>query len=158
MGYSLYLRRQRPIEAEELLHLAEVRDGALVYREIVLWPEQGQLEYRGGREEDVPLLLELAGKLGARLVGDDGEVYPLAPGEGVGQGPNLWNRAREWLAGRTPPKNSPYQVGDRVKDIISGRQGTVIGLLGGTLPKVRVRYDDGRETLRALEASGLDKL
>ena len=145
MSYSLYLRRPQPIRAEEL-------EGA---SELVLWLESGEVEYRGGREEDIPALLRLAEQLGAPLVGDDGEIYPLS------ENPPRPPRRRSWrerIREKLTPRNSPFQVGDRVRDLISGREGTVLELVGGPLPKVRVRYADGKETLRALESSGLEKI
>lgn len=158
MSYSLYLQRSKPIQGDELVDLSEDADGTFRWGELVLWLQDGQLEYRGGREADLPALLQLAERLGARLVGDDGETYPLPEAGGRPGGRSLWDRAQEWLAARIPPKNSPFQVGDSVRDIISGRQGTVLAVQGGHLPKVRVRYRDGKETLRSLESSGLEKI
>jgi hypothetical protein len=144
--------------------------------EVVFWLLDGNLVVKNPDRATITRLVELAARLDARVVGDDGEVYardgtwsnpdaetssrPTSPGRRSFLR-SMLGRARESarVAGARL-KGAPFRKGDRVRDIW-GNEGTVTGVEfvnGGALDIVIVRFDDGRELRLSLMAHGLDKL
>lgn len=160
MGYSLCISRaSSPIQPEELRCLGDLREDAFHYQGLEIWFREGELEAKGLTPEQLPPLLSLAEQLGAKLTGDDGEVYP--PGTQPTRGPlSLLQRLHHWWLKQTQPAPTdlPYQIGARFRDVISGQVVTVVGLEGGALPCLWIRYPDGRQQKRALAGNGLEPL
>lgn len=186
MGYDLHITRARswPQNASEEISAAEWL--AYVQRdpELSLFPENGPyftrwsgksnypdpwLDWSGGnihtKNSDAALLnkmVAIARELGARVQGDDGEIYRSAEVPPIYPKPSALDRVNNWFRALrpAPPVHeivSPFQAGDRVLDAFN-KEATVIEIAPRSnhgLGKVRVRYDDGREAAFMLAASGL---
>ena len=139
MAYELHLRRDPPIGREEWDAVAGPQLATFTR-----W-DGGEIVARPREEDDVALLVAAAGRLKARVEGDDGEAYP---------GPAA---RRPWIARwrklvdrvLTPLRPMPpcaYRVGDRVHDAIGRREGEVVALRPiGNGVRVVVRYPGGVE-------------
>jgi hypothetical protein len=115
-------------------------------------------------------MVSVAGQLGARVQGDEGESYPETGGPSPPPPPepakeSLIGRIAGWFGrgtavpgqGGAPAEFTP---GERVQDF-RGQPGTVLEVDPGAehgLGRLRVKFDDGRELSLALVAHGLTKV
>lgn len=155
MAYELHILRERPIaEAEwEALARADARLAALGR-----W-NQGEVTARPRDDADLERLLGAARELGGRLEGDDGERYP-GPAGGRRKWLALWRKLVDRVV--TPLRPLPpcaYRVGDRVRDGLGRREGTVVALrpLGNGV-RVVVRYQSGVEIATLVFGAGEHQL
>jgi len=143
--------------------------------EVALWLLDGNLVAKNPDRVTITWMVDLAARLGARVVGDDGEVYardgswshPEAETASTDAGSrrsffrSLLGRARTQMSvAGARLRGAPFRKGERVRDVW-GNEGTVTGIEfvnGGVLDVVIVRYDDGREVRRSLMAHGFDKV
>jgi hypothetical protein len=160
VGYELRIVRGRPLSEDEW-RACVAADREL---ELIGWfdSSDGAVVVKNPDEAVLAKLLAVAGHLGARVVGDDGEVY-AAPG--VPPRPpavSLGARLVAWLERLRPkppiaPVVLPFGAADRVRDLW-GREGTVVSIdltAEHGLGRVRVRFDDGVERTVAAAAHGL---
>ena len=144
--------------------------------EVVFWLLDGNLVVKNPDRATITRMVDLAARLDARVVGDDGEVYARdgtwsnPDAETSSQTPDrdrrsflrsFLGRARDTakVAGARL-RGAPFRTGDRVRDIW-GTVGTVTAIEfvnGGVLDIVIVRFDDGRERRLSLMAHGLEKI
>jgi hypothetical protein len=144
-------------------------------QDVAIWLLDGNLVAKNPDRSTITWLVDLASRLGARVVGDDGEIYAR---DGTWSHPeaetastdassrrsffrSLVGRARTQanVAGARL-RGAPFRKGDKVRDAW-GNVGTVIGIEfvnGGVLDILIVRYDDGREVRRSLMAHGFEKI
>jgi hypothetical protein len=153
---------------------SQVSDGQWVFaawkgEQGVLWWRAGEIVSKNPDELLIAKMVQIAGRLGATVQGDDGEIYredgsyvqPRSslppPRHGV------TTRIASWLQHRRTTRElqeaaPQFRVGDRVRDSF-GRPGTVVNVdrrASHGLGNVRVRFDDGRELSLAIIASGLE--
>jgi hypothetical protein len=192
MGYELHITRkanwvdedgpmislhewQRVIEEDEDLSpyedVGEEDRGKVAsyaeYEGALLW-DRGEVRSKNPDQALIIKMVALAATLGARVQGDDGEVY-RAGGTSFQLGspateskPGFVTHVRGWLrarrVGRELQQAAPaFVVGSRVRDSL-GYLGTVLEVdrrANGGLGRVVVRFDDGREQCVAYVASGL---
>jgi len=134
---------------------------------------QGEITTKNPEREVIQKAVQMAERLGAKVQGDDGEVYgpdgePLKE-EAVDQpppGPGLLSRIVGWFrhqhtvrqvqkSAKELRKTAPFKVGDRVCDIW-GAEGTVVEVDAKAnygMGRLRVRIDDGREVRTDLVGS-----
>jgi hypothetical protein len=193
VGYDLHVTRgeARPIaEAEwrsyvsgdpefDLTGAADVPtpEGALRYENpgLACWRSHpsGEIvwfDFRDGRivvknpdEPTIERMLIVARALGARVEGDDGEIYDSPGGTPRPPRVSLGARLRGWLAKRRPapgfePVQVPFAVGQRVRDF-RGHTGTVIAIdvaANHGLGRIEVRFDAGGEVTFAAVGHGLE--
>lgn len=185
MGYDLHITRRQDwsqtgndISAEEWLAYINT-DADLSLSDpgspcLARWSGKPQspdpwLEWHEGsiyaKNPDAALLnkmISIAQALGARVQGDDGEIYHSAKEPPVFPKPSFLSRLQIWMRSlRSTPHireiAPPFQVGDRVVDAFH-KETTVVEIdpkSNHGLGKVKVRYDDGREVTFSLGASGL---
>lgn len=146
-------------------------------REVVFWLLDGNLVARIVDKPVIATLVDIAGRLDARVVGDDGEIYAR---DGTWTNPEAESRSppaegsrrsffRSLFGRRTKPparaagarlQTPAFRPGDRVRDPW-GREATITGVEfvdGGALDMLIARYDDGREVRRSLMANEFEKL
>ena len=197
MGYELHITRRplwsddtgpiidepewrRIIEADPELSLdlqtrCVMSDGEFVFAEWKGEPDalgwyRGEIVTKNPDEPLITKMVQIAGRLGATVQGDDGEFYredassfqpraaaPRPPPPSFLEGIASWfrNRRTSRQLQRAAP---PFQVGDRVKNSWGGLA-TVVEVdrrANHGLGAVRVRFDDGREYKVAYVASGLE--
>jgi hypothetical protein len=113
----------------------------------------GRIVVKNPDQATIAKMVAIAESLGARVQGDDGELYgsaeqpPPPPAT-----PSLRGRLRAWISALSPraaaePVSLPFGVGDRVRNTL-GHVGTVLAVdvrANRGLGSVRVKYDDGRE-------------
>ena len=192
MGYTLHLTRAadwteseaHPLPLQEWLayvaaepSLQQDPDGHVTWTPapgaapLLLRWQAGRVDCEGADEALAEQLAAHARALGARVLGDEGEAYPLVPP--TEQEAETEQRRRRRLALRVrreqlryrvthlfrPPRHEAWlRPGARVREQ-SGERGTVLrvqpwAMHGGGL--VTVRYDDGRELTMAMFAHGLE--
>ena len=188
MGYDLHITRRkdwaktgRDITAEEWLAVVE-RDN-----ELSLFPEAGPYFARWSGDPKAPdpwldwykgsiytknpdealidKMVAIARVLRAEVQGDDGEIYHTGHEPPVHRQPSGLDRLRNWLRALRPVPTveqiePPFKAGDRVLDAFR-RETTVVEIdpkSNHGLGKVKVHYDDGREVIFMLAASGLSPL
>jgi hypothetical protein len=188
MGYDLHITRRKDwsttgndISADEWLAYVE-KDP-----ELSLWPTNGPHMVRwsgGGKHPELCLdwfqgniyaknpepalidkMIQIADALGAKVQGDDAEIYRNGQDTPIYPQPSTFDRLLNWLRARRPtrrvkPIRPPFEVGDRVLDAY-GKVATVIQIdpkSNNNLGKVMVRYEDGRELSFMLIASGLSRI
>lgn len=123
---------------------------------------QGNIYTKNPNAALIDKMVQIADALGARVQGDDGEIYRNGHDAPDYPKASAFERLRNWLRVRnsTPaakPIKPAFQVGDRVLDVY-GKTATVAEIdpkSNRNLGKVTVRYDDGRELSFMLAASGL---
>jgi hypothetical protein len=154
---------------------AETPDGVLRYenRGLAVWRhpsgEKVWFDFRRGRvvvknpdEATIEKMVAVARRLGARVVGDDGETYAGGGQPPTPAKPSLSARISGWFQGLLPvrPPNiplPPFGVGARVRDGV-GSEGVVIAIEPQQMHgfgSIVVRFDDGRELAFAMFAHGL---
>ena len=122
----------------------------------------GRVVVKNPDEPTIAKMIAVASQLGARVVGDEGEVYERA---GVPARPATlsWReRVSSWFERLRPAQplghaQLPFGVGDRVRDS-SGREAVVVAIdlqADHGMGRVEVRCDDGRELMFAAIAHGL---
>ena len=154
-------------------------EGSLRYENpgLVRWtghPDQEEVwfDFRDGHvvvknpdEATIARMIAVAGRLGARVLGDDGETY-----ESPGMPPKpasapLSTRiaslfSRLWPRPAPSAPLPPFGVGDRVRDGMNGL-GTVVAMDARAmhgLGTIQVRFDDGRELSYAMLAHDLTQV
>lgn len=151
-------------------HFATCRRAAEPEEQWLDWSD-GNLHTKNPDRWFVCKMIEVASRLEARVVGDEGEEYTAETidrllGEAdaeVPADPLAWLRpVRRWIRGRLRRRAPiaeapPFKKGDRVRDLVIG-EGTVVHLdrkaeLGAG--RVRVRFDNGHEVTYLLIAHGL---
>ena len=181
MGYDLHIVREGGIDLDvwlavvaadpDLTHEPSQGSGFASWRGLSTVPEPW-LDWSDGevftKNPDEPLIrkmAELAARLGARVEGDDGEVYrsdgtvASAAVATPRERPGLLSRIVEYFR-RPAPTNTPFRIGDRVRCPVRG-EGVVVSVDPAAehgLGRVTVRFSDGRVHQRSLAASGLDPL
>jgi hypothetical protein len=193
MGYDLHVTRGhgKPIaEAEwrayvagdpelDLTGVAETPtpDGILRYENpgLACWsghPSRAQVwfDFRRGQvvvknpdEPTIGKMLVVAHALGARVEGDEGEIYETPGGKPRLPRVSLATRVGAWLGRLRPrpridPVAVPFEVGHRVTDF-RGQMGTVVAVdvhANHGMGRIEVRFDDGREVTFAAIAHGLE--
>ena len=126
----------------------DLRDGAVVVKN----PD----------EITIAKMLAVARAFGARVEGDDGEIYHTPAGEPRQPHVPLPTRLRAWFARFRPlPKTEPpvlsFGTGQRVRFL--GRLGTVAAIdlkANHGMGKIQVRFDDGSELAVMAIAHGLE--
>lgn len=177
MGYSLYVTRRRSwhdpsgpqIHSDEWRRLVEHDPELTPCPELgehfavwsgasrldmpwIAWTD-GNLESKNPDEALIGKLVDVAGALGARLVGEEGETY-LAAGQVLPpRPPSLRERVAAYLANlraalapAAPAPKPPFGVGSRVRDAW-GNSATVAAIdlrADGGMGRISVRHDDGR--------------
>ena len=195
MGYDLQITRggRAPVGEQEwrsyvaadpefeLTGVAETPtpDGVLRYENpgLACWSghpggEQVWFDFRRGRvvvknpdEPTIAKMIEVARALGARVEGDDGEVYESPGAPPRSPRGSLVDRVCSWFGRLRPiqaaaPVACEFATGQRVRDAL-GRAGTVIAIdarANHGLGAIAVRFDDGRELTFAAVASGLEPI
>jgi hypothetical protein len=122
----------------------------------------GEIVVKNPDDAMIAKMIALAGKLGARVQGDDGEVYEQVGHPPIPPKASLWEHLQAWAAKLRPtPKvvcdPLPFGVGDRVRDPWA-REATVTGIdlrAEHGMGVVRVRFDNGREATFFAVAHGL---
>ena len=193
MGYDLHVTRgdRKPIAETEwrtyvardpgfdLTGVAETSmpDGTLRYENpgLACWRghpsgEQVWFDFRRGRvvvknpdEPTIGKMLAVAHALGARVEGDDGEIYESPGGRPRPPRVSLAARVGVWLSQLRPtprvePTEVPFAAGQRVRDF-RGQMGTVVAIdaqANHGMGRVEVRFDDGRELTFSAVAHGLE--
>jgi hypothetical protein len=134
----------------------------------------GDIFTKNPERDVIQKAVQIAERLGAKVQGDDGEVYgpdgePIRE-EAVHQWPprpGLLSRIADWFRHQRTVRRvqetakelrqtaPPFKVGDRVCDIW-GAEGTVVEVDGKAnygIGRMRVRLDDGREAITGLVGS-----
>jgi hypothetical protein len=134
----------------------------------------GDIFTKNPERDVIQKAVQIAERLGAKVQGDDGEVYgpsgePIRE-EAVHQSPprpGLLSRIADWFRHQRTVRRvqetakelrqtaPPFKVGDRVRDIW-GAEGTVLEVDGKAnygIGRMRVRLDDGREAITGLVGS-----
>lgn len=170
MGYEVYITRPpkpsadvgptQPITAADLEGLVQFNpaDGCYYCGALCLRLEEGCLCYKSPSEQELELMAQLAQRLGAQLLGEDGQAYPFESKPSRPRG--WWHHLSNWFDRKCHPipSDSPFVVGERVRCIVSGRCGHISGLEGGSLPKMLIVFDNGTTSKQALMAHSLEKL
>jgi hypothetical protein len=125
----------------------------------------GNIYTKNPGEALIEKMVGIARVLGARVQGDDGEIYQSGYAPPIQPKASVLDHLRNRLPALrpTPPIKEielPFQVGDRVLDVY-GKETTVVEIDSKSnhgLGKVKVRYDDGRELSLMLRSSGLRSL
>ena len=173
MGYDLHItRKKRWTDEEGLIPVQEwlrivASDPALVQDpndpnaaffgdselEWLTW-NRGTIYTKNPSERIVNEMIRLASDLNAVVMGDDGEVYERGGKVNPAAAPRLWERVRNWWRDRVsktaslPSVESPFRVGDRVRDIFGDQNVASITKIdlraNNGLGSIEVRYDDGR--------------
>jgi len=144
--------------------------------DVVFWLLDGNLVVKNPDRPTITRMVDLAARLDARVVGDDGEIYardgtwsnPEAETSSQPPDPGRRSFLRSFLGrSRTAARvagvrlpGAPFRTGDRVRDTW-GNPGTVSAIEfvnGGALDIVIVRFDDGHERRLSLMAHGLEKI
>ena len=107
----------------------------------------------------VDKMVVVARELRAQVQGDDGEIYRNGHESPVQPRASIRDRVRGWVQGLRPEARlteiSPFhKTGDRVWDVF-GKEATVVDVDLQGLGRVKVRYNDGKEAVFAVAASGL---
>jgi hypothetical protein len=122
----------------------------------------GNIETKSPDEALIDKMVAIARELGATVQGDDGEIYQSGHEPPRHPQPSVLDHLRYKLRALLPARplkeiDPPFRVGDRVVDTFH-HIATVIEIdpkSNHGLGKVKVRYDDGRETSSMLVAPGL---
>ena len=137
-----------------------------------LWWRDGTIYTKNPDDATVRKLVAIAGRFGATVQGDDGEIYrgdgtSIRPEPSTPQPaqPGFPARVASWFrnrrdAGELQEAAPTFQAGQRVKNRW-GELGTVVSVdptANGGLGNIRVRLDDGREQSLAYVASGLERV
>jgi hypothetical protein len=125
---------------------------------------EGEIAVKNPDEPTIAKLIAIAATLGARVVGDDGEVYERPFHRPVAPKIPLRERLRAWLEKLRPRRKLPlvalpFKVGDRVRDSWR-REGIVVSIdleAEHRLGIVEVRFDSGRVARMFAIAHGLTK-
>jgi hypothetical protein len=125
----------------------------------------GNIETKSPDEALIDKMVAIARDLGATVQGDDGEIYQSGHEPPSRPKPSVLDSLRYQLRALLPARplkeiDPPFRVGDRVVDTFH-RIATVVEIdpkSNHGLGKVRVRYDDGRETSSMLVAPGLSPI
>jgi hypothetical protein len=143
---------------------------------VVFWLLDGNLVARNPDRTTITRMVDLAARLDARVIGDNGEIHARdgtwsnPEAETSSQPPDPGRRSflravfgrartRAQVAGARL-KGAPFRKGDRVRDTW-GNTGTVTSIEfvnGGSLDIVIVQFDDGRERRLTLMAHGLERI
>ena len=186
MGYDLHITRRK--DWSEAGHDITAEDWLAYIKkdpELLLFPDNGPYfaMWNGKSEHHDPWLdwhkgciytknpdealidkmVAIANGLGARVQGDDGEIYRSGHEPPINPKLSIMDRVRNWWRALRPASRvkeivPPFQVGDRVMDAF--RKETTVTEIDPKsnhgLGKVKVRYDDGREMSFILAASSLN--
>ncbi len=127
--------------------------------------QSGNLESNRPDDALVEKMVHLASTLGARVVGEAGEIYAGAHAVLSPPPPGFLERIRNWfhvvralLSSQAEATDLEFEVGSRVKGF-QGRLGTVTRIdlrAEQGLGIITVRYDDGRVAQCAAFAHGLE--
>src|SRR5687768_15774630 len=153
MGYNLYITRRRNWHDEggPSITVDECRKYVEACPEL-FWND-GNIEAKNPDEALIGKMASIATSLGARVQGEEGETYdqagaahPAAPPGFIDRLKGLWSRMT--TAPMTPMDASqlPFKVGDRVREILVGRTGTVAAIdlkAEHGMGLITVKYDDG---------------
>ena len=182
MGYDLHITRRSPwddrtgvaIERREWQALIASDPELSLYTDVGAEHEglvasyrsyEGALRWEDGevisRNPEITLVVKMvaiAERLGARVQGDDGEIYqsdgtPLSDPPSASEPSTAASTSEARQA-----ENTTFQVGSRVRDW-RGRRGRVIVIdpkAEHGLGRLTVRFDDGVELSFALVAPGVD--
>lgn len=106
-------------------------------------------------------MVAIAGAIGAKVQGDEGEIYSSGHAPPVFPKPSIIERLGTWFVAlrrtRIEAITPPFNVGDRVLDVFR-KEAIVVELdakANHCLGRVKVKYDDGREASFMLAACGL---
>ena len=135
--------------------------------EVTVWFDfrHGRVVVKNPDEATIARMIAVAGRLGARVIGDDGEMYESPGVPPTAASLSLSARIASWFARYKPtrvpnPPLPPFGVGDRVRDT-GGRQATVLAIDARAMHgfgSIKVRFDDGRELDYAMFAHNLTPL
>ena len=168
MGYDLHITRRSDWsdtatlgipESEWLRAISGDTDADAFY-----WHD-GDISVKNPDSPLIAKMVRLAGILGARVQGDDGELYredgtsfDPSPVTAPTPSPGVFRRIAQLWRRTSPTPSSPFRVGQRVKDVLGGL-GTVYVVdpkANGGLGSLKVTMDDGSEQHRACVASGFE--
>jgi hypothetical protein len=123
---------------------------------------QGEVVVKNPDEPTIAKMIAIAGQLGARVEGDDGETYG-EPGETPTPATaSLADRFAVFMdrwrpKPRLEPVSVPFRPGDRVRNAW-GHEGVIVAIdlsAEQGLGLIRVKMDDGRELTSTAAAHGL---
>ena len=160
VGYNLYITRAAEWSQNEGHEIGEVEWLALNVGEPFYWAD-GNVVCKNPDAAMIERMVEMARRLGARVQGDDGELYPRQT-RAARRPPGFMERIQQVMRRAANRSDIPYAVGDRVRCSIRRQAGTIVridrGDQGGVLSTVTVRYDDGTQAKWGLPVATLEKI